>query len=196
MLPSLQWSRLWPLCWLLPTRQTPTNRHCTHSDPRGLFWLRGWCTCWCDGVVRSCLNGYACACWYVHVYVCVQEWLQGPLQSEGIFLQGTDSIGRALAIIRVADHVSDKKTLKTMKLFVCYVMNAMVGPVVQGRESKHAFNQRSDNRLPEWPAGQRGLVQLGQQRVVVKFSGETGIDPVLESQTHIQSLFPYQEGAI
>jgi hypothetical protein len=56
----------------------------------------------------------------------VQEWIQGPLQTEQMFLQGTDNTGRALAIIRVAGHVADKKALKDMKLFVCYVMNAMV----------------------------------------------------------------------
>jgi hypothetical protein len=58
--------------------------------------------------------------------LCMQEWIQGPLQSERIYLQGVDSTGRALAIIKVAEHVADKKTLKNMKLFVCYVMNAMV----------------------------------------------------------------------
>lgn len=64
---------------------------------------------------------------------CVQEWIQGPLQTEKIFLQGTDTTGRALAIIRVADHVADKKALKNMKLFVCYVMNAMVRPLSRWR---------------------------------------------------------------
>jgi hypothetical protein len=56
----------------------------------------------------------------------LQEWIQAPLQNEKIYLQGTDSTGRALAIVRVADHVADKKALKNMKLFVCYTMNAMV----------------------------------------------------------------------
>jgi hypothetical protein len=56
----------------------------------------------------------------------VQEWIQVPLQTEQMFLQGTDNTGRALAIIRVAGHVADKKALKDLKLFVCYSMNAMV----------------------------------------------------------------------
>lgn len=64
----------------------------------------------------------ATLCLRIHV----QEWVQGPLQTEQMFLQGTDKTGRALAIIRVAGHVADKKALKDMKLFVCYVMNAMV----------------------------------------------------------------------
>lgn len=123
------------------------------------------------------------------VNVCVQEWLRGPLQSEGIFLQGTDSSGRALAIIRVADHVSDKKLLKTMKLFVCYVMNAMVRPRVKGQscraEKASALSIRSaETTVPEWLAGQCGLVRLGQQRVVVKFSGRSGTDSVFSRQTH------------
>jgi hypothetical protein len=63
----------------------------------------------------------------------VQEWIQGPLQSERIYLQGVDSTGRALAIIKVADHVADKKALKNMKLFVCYVMNAMVSSNSSGK---------------------------------------------------------------
>lgn len=62
----------------------------------------------------------------------MQEWIQGPLQSERIYLQGVDSTGRALAIIKVADHVADKKALKNMKLFVCYVMNAMVSSNTRG----------------------------------------------------------------
>lgn len=70
-----------------------------------------------------------CSCASVAACACVQEWIQGPLQTEKIFLQGTDSTGRALAIIRVAGHVADKKALKNMKLFVCYVMNAMVRPL-------------------------------------------------------------------
>jgi hypothetical protein len=83
------------------------------------------CAFWpCILGVACCMRGYVLCAGPVCPYL--QEWIQGPLQNEKIFLQGTDSTGRALAIVRVADHVADKKALKNMKLFVCYTMNAMV----------------------------------------------------------------------
>ena len=50
-----------------------------------------------------------------------------PLAANSIFLPGCDREGRALIIVKVANHDARRRDLREMKLFSTYVMEALVG---------------------------------------------------------------------
>lgn len=49
-----------------------------------------------------------------------------PLDDDKTFLQGVDYQGRALVIVRVRNHFSNKRCLQEMKLFSAYIIDALV----------------------------------------------------------------------
>ncbi|WIA28850.1 hypothetical protein OEZ86_011376 [Tetradesmus obliquus] len=92
-------------------------------------YLRKWLEAreWDVPLAFSCIVSHAG--WRAHImphgYI-DEAWIQGPLSDGKVFLQGCDSLGRALAVIQVSKHFARTSHMHSMRLFTCYVMNAMM----------------------------------------------------------------------
>ncbi|KAI8463544.1 MAG: CRAL-TRIO domain-containing protein [Monoraphidium minutum] len=55
-----------------------------------------------------------------------EEKVKGPLADEKAFLQGVDHEGRAVVIVRVANHLTARRDIREMRLFSAYILDALV----------------------------------------------------------------------
>lgn len=55
-----------------------------------------------------------------------EERILRPLEDDKTFLQGVDYEGRAIVIVRVANHFSSKRDLRQMRLFSAYIIDCLV----------------------------------------------------------------------
>eukprot|EP00775_Hariotina_reticulata_P003639 gene3639-3900_t len=102
------------------------------SEMTSDLYLRKWLFAreWDVPLTHTCILAHAG--WRAHTmphgYI-DEAWIQDALKDEKVFLQGCDKQGRGFTIIRVSRHApkADKqRNLKPDKLFVCYIMNAVM----------------------------------------------------------------------
>lgn len=138
----------------------------------------------------SCVTVLPCV-FAAFLLLLLQEWIETPLRNEQIFLQGTDSIGRALAIVQVACHVSDKKALKNMKLFTCYVMNAMVGGLIEQLLGLGCYwlGLRRCSSVHWLPAGAAGAEAIGSGTCTAQQWTLTSCTNAVVGHQHSKCLF-------